>query len=130
MAMAKELVHDFKSVRHKTLAGMAQEVLAGKPVAARLRDEAETLHHDKALEKEVHDGELVESQTGESAQKKTQTRKESVLGRIFLFVPTGERVTVTRELVGKSYQGDPIHEVTARDGHIFLASLKQLRTVV
>jgi len=51
-------------------------------------------------------------------------------GRILLFVPTKEKVTVVRDRVGKSYQGDWIHEVTTRDGHVFLALQKQLKESV
>ena len=51
-------------------------------------------------------------------------------GRILMFIPTKERVTLLRERLGKSYQGDWIHEVTTRDGHKFLAMQKQLKEVV
>lgn len=51
-------------------------------------------------------------------------------GRILLFTPTGERVTVLRERVGQSYRGDWLHEVTTREGHKFIALQKQLRESV
>ena len=51
-------------------------------------------------------------------------------GRILLFAPTGERVTILKEKVGQSYKGDWLHEVTTREGHRFLALQKQLKEPV
>jgi hypothetical protein len=51
-------------------------------------------------------------------------------GRILLFEPTKERVTILKERVGQSYQGDWLHEVTTREGHKFLAMQKQLKDLV
>jgi hypothetical protein len=48
-------------------------------------------------------------------------------GRILVFTPTQEKVTILREKVGQSYKGDWLHEVTTRDGHKFLAMQKQLK---
>lgn len=58
------------------------------------------------------------------------SRDESKRGRILLFIPTKEKVTVIRERVGKSYNGDWLHEVTTRDGHTFLSLQKQLKDSV
>jgi hypothetical protein len=55
-------------------------------------------------------------------------RKKAVeRGRIIVFLPTQEKVTVLREKVGQSYKGDWLHEVTTREGHKFLAMQKQLK---
>lgn len=51
-------------------------------------------------------------------------------GRILLFLPTKEKVTIIREKVGRSYNGDWLHEVTTREGHTFLALQKQLKDSV
>lgn len=55
--------------------------------------------------------------------------QKSSRGRILLFLPTKERVTVVREKVGQSYKGDWLHEVITREGHQFLALQKQLKTL-
>lgn len=58
------------------------------------------------------------------------TPRKSERGRILMFLPTKEKVTVLREKVGQSYNGDWLHEVTTRDGHKFLALQKQLKDSV
>lgn len=67
-----------------------------------------------------------------TVEKKNPTpqKKEVERGRILLFTPTKEKVTILREKVGKSYTGDWLHEVTTRDGHKFLAMQKQLTVLV
>lgn len=60
----------------------------------------------------------------------TPSGNESERGRILVFKPTDEKVTVLRTKVGQSYKGDWIHEVTTRDGHKFLALQKQLKKLV
>ena|SRR2546421_2058689 len=64
---------------------------------------------------------VTRGQTNPAPQKNGTGR-----GRILLFAPTKERVTILRERVGQNYNGDWIHEVTTRDGHKFLAAQKQL----
>ena len=55
--------------------------------------------------------------------------EEALRGRIYIFTPTGERVTIIRPRVGKSYKGDWIHEVITREGHSFLSTQKQLKNL-
>ncbi|SRR6266704_3144733 len=64
---------------------------------------------------------VIRGQTNPTPQKNGTGR-----GRILLFSPTKEKVTILREKVGQSYNGDWIHEVTTREGHKFLAMQKQL----
>jgi hypothetical protein len=49
-------------------------------------------------------------------------------GRILIFIPTKERVTIVRSKVGQSYKGDWMHEVVTKDGHKFMALQKQLQS--
>lgn len=60
------------------------------------------------------------------AEKKSEPQK-GVRGKAYIFVPMSERVTVIREKVGNTYNGDWIHEVVGKDGRKFLASTKQLK---
>jgi len=123
-------VKDFKSLGHRTLAQMAEEVKKGD--ASRIRVEASG--HGSILNLPVHDAEIVDEAPARDnrppAGKRVKTLSASTRGKIFVFVPTGDHVTVTKELVGKTYNGDPIHEVTSRQGRIFLASSKQLKEFV
>jgi hypothetical protein len=81
-----------------------------------------------------HDGffpiPVVVSGANGSTTVRGQTKKATPLGdrgRLLVFIPTGERVTVMKEKVGQTYNGDDIHEVVSKDGRKFLASLKQLK---
>jgi hypothetical protein len=60
----------------------------------------------------------------------TLRKNKSERGRILVFEPTKEKVTILRPRVGQSYRGDWIHEVTTREGHKFLALQKQLEGFV
>ncbi len=72
------------------------------------------------------DGKTVaRGQVNPTSQKNGPSR-----GRILMFTPTKEKVTVLREKIGQSYHGDWLHEVTTRDGHKFLAMQKQLSNSV
>lgn len=62
----------------------------------------------------------------ESVAKKNPA-EEFGRGRVLLFIPTGERVTIMRPKVGRNYHGDWIHEVVNREGKEFLASERQLK---
>lgn len=68
---------------------------------------------------------VIRGQVNPPSQKNGSSR-----GRILMFTPTKEKVTVLREKVGQSYNGDWLHEVTTRDGHKFLAMQKQLSNSV
>lgn len=61
------------------------------------------------------------------AENPVPPKEENKRGRILVFKPTGEKVTVLKENVGRSYEGTKIHEVANREGHVFLASDKQLK---
>lgn len=68
---------------------------------------------------------ITRGQTNPTPQKNGAQR-----GRILMFEPTKEKVTVVKERVGQSYNGDWLHEVTTREGHKFLAMQKQLKDLV
>ena len=121
-------VHDFKNVGHRTLAQMAKEVLGGDPVPAltRIKSDANTLKHEEVARTKIHDAEIVEEPNKKEVPVDSAPHKEE-RGRILLFKPTGETVTVVRQRVGASYNGDHIHEVISREGKVFLASTKQLK---
>lgn len=71
------------------------------------------------------DGKTVtRGQTNPTSQKNGVAR-----GRILMFEPTKEKVTVVKERVGQSYKGDWLHEVTTKEGHKFLALQKQLKNL-
>lgn len=53
--------------------------------------------------------------------------EEDSKGRRLVFKPTSETVTIVREKVGQTYNGDWIHEVVSKDGHKFLSSERQLK---
>jgi hypothetical protein len=81
-----------------------------------------------------HDGFFPVAVQVEAVDGKTITRGQTnptsqngLRGRIFVFLPTQEKVTILKEKVGQSYKGDWLHEVTTRDGHKFLAMQKQLK---
>jgi hypothetical protein len=81
----------------------------------------------------VHQGEVVESKGAAEAAapegEKTPTPSREVQrGRILTFIPKNQKVTIVRENVGLTYNGDVIHEVVlVGDGRLFLASMKQLK---
>src|SRR5208283_412175 len=106
MEMANEgKTHDFKSLGYKTLAQMAKDVLGDQSVPAltRIKDDASTLKHDEIARKVVHQAEIVEEapkNTTVEASRPTSQQKER--GRMFMFKPTGERVTVTKDRVGRN----------------------------
>lgn len=125
--MSDEKVHDFRSLTHKTLAGMAEETLGGKAsdVGKELTTEAAQQGHDAFVPSPVtvqgQDGKLEIRGAGSPATPKGQR------GRIAIFMPASERVTIIRERVGQSYAGLWIHEVVNREGKKFLASDIQLK---
>jgi len=61
------------------------------------------------------------------AQKDDPTTMQSNRGRVLIFIPTGEKVTVVRDVVGQNYSGEWVSEVISREGKKFLAARKQLR---
>lgn len=67
---------------------------------------------------------ITRGQTNPAPQKNGTGR-----GRILMFEPTNEKVTILKERVGQSYKGDWLHEVTTKDGHKFLALQKQLKNL-
>lgn len=96
----------------------------------RIELEAASRGHDGFFPEAVRipqaDGKVVtRGQTDPASQNGSSER-----GRILMFEPTKEKVTVLRAKVGQSYHGDWIHEVTTRDGHKFLALQKQLKRFV
>ncbi len=102
---------------------MAQEAL-GKPQQAekQIQQAAAAHGHDGFMPEKV----AVPGKNGLEIRGNGNPPSPKQRGRVFIFKPTGERVTVTREKVGVSYEGVAIHEVTARNGNKFLASIKQL----
>lgn len=118
--MGDEKVHDFKSLGHKTLAQIAKEGLESpSEVERRIDKEAQVQRKPQA---DPH------SKNGK--KNPTQVPEERELGRIRVFKPTKERVTVVRERVGKAYNGVWIHGVVNRAGDEFLASETQLGDLV
>lgn len=118
--------NSFQSLKHQTLADLVRS-------PGKIEQRAKEQGHAEVIPK------LVETQsrwkTPAPAVKKLNPsslpkKEQGERGRIFLFEPTKEKVTVVRNQVGQTYAGDWIHEVTGRDGHKFLASTKQLRELV
>lgn len=115
--MGKEKDNNLPPLRHETLADLMKD--SGKIATAALL----AGHTGEIPRPVVQSKEDLEKKNGNSA---TLPEKEGQRGRIFMFKPTGERVTVMKERVGNTYAGDWVHEVISRDGKQFLASTKQL----
>lgn len=111
---------------------MAKDVLGdqGVPALTRIKEEASTLKHDEIAREVVHQAEIVEEEPKKTVEASRPISRQKERGRMFVFKPTGERVTVTKDRVGLSYNGDVIHEVTSREGKVFLASTRQLKDLV
>lgn len=129
--MGSEEIHDFRSLKHKTLAEMAEEAIGGKAntVEKKIAVDAAQQGHDGFLPIPV----VVQGQNGKSEVRGAGNPATSVKGqrgRIVVFTPTKEKVTVTRERVGQNYNGGWVHEVTNREGQQFLAAESQLKELV
>lgn len=110
--------HGYKDLKHKTIWDLAPGAI---------EKEAASHGHDGLMPTPVtvvRDGKQAIRGNGNPTPSKGQR------GRIAVFTHTGERVTVLKEKVGESYNGVPIHEVTTREGKIFLASENQLKNPV
>ena len=108
----------YKDLKHKTILDLAPSTV---------EKEAAKNGHDGFMPtsvKVMKDGKQITRGNGNPTPSKGQR------GRIATFTYTGERVTVLQERVGESYNGTPIHEVTTREGKIFLASENQLKALV
>ncbi|SRR6266566_3973780 len=120
--MSQSEDHSFSSIKHSTLADLARN-------PAKIEMEAKAAGHT---------GNLVDLVDAAKAEKHVdvplEKKKEKIVavnghgtrGQIFVFRPTGGRVTVVLEKVGNAYDGTWIHEVVDREGKKFLASMKQL----
>lgn len=94
-----------------------------------IKIEAGSRGHDAFMPTPVR----VQDENGQATvrgQSNPAQMENSLLGRILLFLPTKEKVTVVREKVGKSYRGMWLHEVTTKDGKKFLALQTQLQELV
>jgi hypothetical protein len=101
-----------------------QELLKHKEL---ITAEAASKHHDGFVPT-VPRAPVEEEVSAPVRKNGTAPPKEEVgRGRILLFLPTNEKITILKERVGQSYGGDWLHEVTTRDGHKFLAMQKQLK---
>lgn len=121
-----EKVRDFKSIAHPTLAALAQGKVAGTAPAMLGTS-------DRTLEKGILEHAREEKQKIETpapAAPEVTPPTQDGLGvdwsRVFIFIPKKEIVVVTRQQVGKSYNGEWIHEVKNKSGKLFLANEKQL----
>lgn len=129
--MSSEKIHDFSSVKHKTLAEMAQEAVGGKAntVEKKIAVDAAQQGHDGFMPVPV----AVQGTNGKQEIRGAgtpATPSKGQRGRIVVFIPTKEKVTVTKERVGQNYNGGWIHEVTSREGKNFLAADSQLKELV
>ena len=119
MVMSEDQDYSFKSLKHQTLADLVRN-------PAKIDAAVDTVDHSGFLPKSTSPvtKKKVELKIGEKASITSNGNGQR--GRIFLFKPTKERVTVLREKVGNAYDGAFIHEVVNREGKKFLASTKQL----
>jgi hypothetical protein len=114
--------NSYHGLRHRTIIEMAKEVGTGK-----LSAEAAAQGHDAYFPVPV----AVQNEQGKTVIR-GQARKPVVSqrGKIFVFLPTREKVTILRTKVGEAYDGTAIHEVATREGKKFLSSQKQLKESV
>ena len=96
---------------------------------SRIKSTARSYGHDAFMPVPTRqEGETVSQARGQSAPApKKPSTPAGDRGRRLTFQPTGERVTVVREKIGRSYHGDWLHEVVTADGHKFMAMQKQLK---
>jgi hypothetical protein len=107
-------------LKHTTL----QDLLAHKD---RISGAAKAGGHDAYMPVPVQ----IEGENGKRELRgQSQPKTPGAKGRLLIFLPTGEKVTVVRENVGRSYKGDNLHEVTTREGHKFCALQAQLKGFV
>jgi len=128
--MSSEKVHDFNSLGHKTLRQMAEEAIGGNAakVEKKIAVDAAQQGHDAftpAATVQGTNGKLEIRGAGNPA-----TPSKGQRGRIVIFIPTKEKVTVTKERVGQNYNGGWVHQVTSREGQVFLAADNQLQELV
>lgn len=120
--------NSFQSIKHQTLADL---VRSPEKIDREAKGQEKVKGAPSFVETLPPVVQKVEATAVRKANPSSLPKKElGQRGRIFLFEPTKERVTVIRNRVGQTYGGDWIHEVTARDGHKFLSSEKQLREFV
>ena len=109
--------NSIRGLKHSTLAALvnAPEQLA-------------TIH--SVSEPEVLAAEKAKKDEAPVVEKPASHEPPEERGRFLIFLPTNERVTISRVVVGQTYAGLHVHEVITKDGRKFLASSKQLRKLV
>jgi hypothetical protein len=117
--------YSFKSLKHQTLADLVKN-----PVKIGVEAAAAGQTGDLIPPAQPKPEKKQQAPVKKKENPTTVANGKSFRGRVFLFKPTSERVTVIRENVGNAYDGDWIHEVISRDGKMFLVSMKQLADTV
>lgn len=106
---------------YRPLSQMLREVSSAKRAIA---TEAEAQGHDGFFPVPV----VLAGENGKKTIRgQVKAAPSGEKGRLLIFLPTHENVTVVRQKVGQTYAGHWIHEVVSREGKKFLASAKQLK---